>query len=193
MSRVSQLPSGESSFNIYELLSVKENLLIKRSLKKKMAHKQQDVLLAKTYPQRHENQAICLLTCPSKGKAIFTSYPIQAQVILKRLLLIIYQNYATQSQGAHDISKQALLNILKCSEPYMGYFHNKNVLIAYQRKVQSHSQCINYKPYTSLRYKSIFIIKYKIYIQISYMFVLYKMQIVSTNHDSTNSKWPQYN
>jgi len=27
----------------------------------------------------------------------------------------------------------------------------------------------------------------------SYMFVLYKMQIVSTNHDSTNSKWPQYN
>ena len=27
----------------------------------------------------------------------------------------------------------------------------------------------------------------------SYMFALYKMQIVSTNHDSTNSKWHQYN
>ena len=27
----------------------------------------------------------------------------------------------------------------------------------------------------------------------SYMFTLYKMQIVSTNHNSTNSKWHQYN
>ena len=27
----------------------------------------------------------------------------------------------------------------------------------------------------------------------SYMFTLYKMQIVSTNHNSTNSKWYQYN
>ena len=39
MSSLSWLPSGESSFNIYELLSMKANLLIKRSLKKKMAHK----------------------------------------------------------------------------------------------------------------------------------------------------------
>ena len=112
--------------------------------------------LAKTCLQRHENQATCLLTFPSKDKSIFISYPIQAQVILKKLVHIIYQNYATQSQGAHDISKQALLNILKCSELYIGCFHNKNVLIAYQRKVQSHSQGINYKPYKSLRYKSIF-------------------------------------
>ena len=157
MSSLSWLPSGESSFNIYELLSVKANLLIKRSLKKKkMAHKQQDVRLAKTCPQRHENQATCLLNCPSKGKAIFTSYPIQAQFILKKLVHIIQQNYSTQSQGAYDISKQVLLNILKCSEPYMGCFHNKNVFIAYQRKVQSHSRGINYKPYTSLRYKSFF-------------------------------------
>ena len=35
MSSLSWLPSSESSFNIYELLSVKANLLIKRSLKKK--------------------------------------------------------------------------------------------------------------------------------------------------------------
>ena len=105
-----------------------------------MAHKQQDVHLAKTCPQRHENQATCLLTCPSNGKAIFTSYPIQAHVILKKLVRIIYQNYATQLQGAHDISKQALLNILKCSDPYTGCFHNKNVLIAYQGKVLSDSE-----------------------------------------------------
>ena len=33
-----------------------------------------------------------------------------------------------------------------------------------------------------------FIPKYKIYIQKSYIFVLYKMKIVSTHHDSTSSK-----
>ena len=54
---ISRLPSSEPSFNIYELLSMKANLLIKRSLKRKMAHKQQDVRLVKTCPQRHENQA----------------------------------------------------------------------------------------------------------------------------------------
>ena len=146
--------------------------------KKKMAHKQQDVCLAKTCPQRHENQATCLLTCLSKGKAILTSYPFQAQVILKKLVHIIYQNYATQSQGAHDISKQALLNILKCSKPYMGCFHNKNVLIAYQRKVHSHSQGINYKPYTSLKYKSIFHFKIQnIHPNIIYVHFVYKCKL----------------
>jgi len=35
--------------------------------------------------QRYENQAMGLLTCPYKGKAIFTTYPIKHRVILKRL------------------------------------------------------------------------------------------------------------
>ena len=149
--------------------------------------------LAKTYPQRSENQATCLLTCPSKGKAIFTSYPIQAQDILKKLVHIIQQNYATQSQGVHDISKQALFNILKFSELYMGCFHNKNVFIAYQRKVQSHSQGINYKPYTSLRYKSICHSKIQnihpniIYVRFVYKCKLCQLTMIVQTQNGTNT------
>ena len=63
----------------------------------------------------------------------------------------IYQRYATQPECAYDISKQAFLNILSCSQPYKSCFHNKDILIAYQRKVQSHSQGTNYKEWYKLQ------------------------------------------
>ena len=182
-----------SQVSIYMSCCLWKQICSSKDCYKKMAHKQQDVHLAKTCPQRHENQATCLLTCPSNGKAIFTSYPIQAHVILKKLVRIIYQNYATQLQGAHDISKQALLNILKCSDPYTGCFHNKNVFIAYQRKVQSHSQGTYYKPYTSLRYKSIFHSKIQnihpniIYVRFVYKCKLCQLTMIVQTQSGTNT------
>ena len=134
---------------------------------------------------------MCLLTCPCKGKALFTSYPIKHKSSLRDKVCIIYQNFAIQSQGAHDLSKQDFLNILKCSYSYKGYFCNRKILIAYQRKGQSHSQGTNYKPYTSLRYKSFFHSKIQNIHPISYMFVLYKPKVapIQLNRSCSMHKW----
>ena len=160
----------------------------------KMVHRQRDVHLAKACSQRHGKQATCLLTCNCKGKAIFTNYPINHKSFSRDWVHIIYQNYATSLQGALDPSKQAFLNIFKWSQPYKSCFRNKNMLIAYWRKVETHSQSTKYKLFTSLRYKSFFSFQNSNYMLRHRICVsLYKLQIVSTNHDSTNSKFHQYN
>ena len=99
---------------------------------------------------------------------------------------IIYRNYATSSQGALDPSKQAFLNILKWSQSYKSFSRNKNMLIAYRRKVQTHSQGTKYKLFTSFHSKiQNYMTRYHICVS------LYKIQIVSTNHDSISSKFQQ--
>ena len=99
----------------------------------------------------------------------------QARVILKRLRV-------------HNLSKLCY-SIIRCTLPFQTSSpqHTQMLLaihgLFYQRKVQIishiHPWGTNY----------FFIAKYKIYMQISYMFALYKMRIMSTNHDSINSKW----
>ena len=114
-----------------------------------MVHRQQDVHYTITLKVRQPSN--CLLTCPCKGKDIFTTYPIKHELFLRDYMCTIYQRYATQPECAYDISKQAFLNILSCSQPYKSCFHNKDILIAYQRKVQSHSQGTNYKEWYKLQ------------------------------------------
>ena len=160
----------------------------------KMVYKQRDMRLAKTFSRRHNNQATCLPTCPCKGKVIFTTYLIKHELFSRDYVHIIYQNYATSSQGALDPSKQAFLNIFKWSRPYKSCFRNKNMFIAYWRKVETHSQGTKYKLFTSLRYKSFFSFQNSNYmLRHSICVSLYKIQIVLTNHSGTNSKWHQYN
>ena len=105
---------------------------------------------------------------------------------------IIYRNYATSSQGALNPSKQAFLNMFKWSQPYKSCFRNKNMLIAYWRKVETHSQSTKYKLFTSLRNKSFFSFQNSNYMLRHHICVsLYKIQIAFTNHDSTSSKFQQ--
>ena len=87
--------------------------------------------------------------------------PFQASCPQHTQMLIVIQGLFSQQKHAHSLSKKGTSSF---SRYKIQTIHILELQIIF------------------------FISKYKIYIQMSYMFALYKMQIVHTNYDSTNSK-----
>ena len=154
MSRISRVPNAEPSFNIYELLFMKPNLLVNRVLKNDAQIARCTLsqnLFAKAWQLRNISANL-----PLQKQSHIHKLSNQTQVNLKRL-------------SAYNLSKLCYL-IARCTRPFQAsysqhiqmvttiqeLFSNKIMLIAYWRKVETHSQGVKYKLFISLRYKSFF-------------------------------------
>ena len=174
MSSLSWLPSSESSFNIYELLSVKANLFIKRSLKKKNGAQTVRRVLSQN-----------LSTKAWEPSNMSTKLPKQRQSHIHKL-----PNSSTshsQETSAYNLAKLCY-SIARCtwhfqasSPQHTQMLRAIHGLFSQQKRVHSLSTK-GTKSFSRYKLQTIYILeiqiiffipKYKIYIQISYMFVLY--------------------
>ena len=128
MSRISRLSSSEPSFNIYELLYVKPNLLVNRALKNGAQTARRALsqsLFAKTWQASNMS-----LDLPLQRQSHIHELSNQLQVILKRL-------------SAYNLSKLCYF-IARCTRPFQASFSQHIQMVTaiqelFSQQKQAHS------------------------------------------------------
>ena len=174
MSSLSRLPSGEPSSNIYELLSVKANLLIKRSLQKKKG----------TQIARHAlSQNLSVKAWEPSNMSINLSNQRQSHIHK----LPNSNTSHSQETSAYNLSKLCY-SIIRCTWHFQASSPQHTQMLKAIHGLFSQQKCAHSlstkgtKSFSRYKLQTIYILEVqinfsfqntKIYIQISYMFVLY--------------------
>ena len=168
MSRISRLPNGEPSFNIYEVLSVKPNLPVRRALKNgaqaaRLALSQN--LFAKAWQPSNMSTNLSL-----QKQTHIHELSNQAQVIFKSL-------------SAYNLSKLCYF-IARCTRPFQASFSQHIQMVTAIQELfsqQKHAYSLLKKGRNSFsKYKIqtihileeqiiLFILKFKLHVETSYM------------------------